>query len=168
MTLLPEQAEAIRTWLAKGDSLSDVQKQLKETFDLGVTYLDLRMAVMDIGAAVKDKPEPVKKTPPPQQEIPADPTITNAPKSEVMQPPDPTLGEAPDTLVAVSVDTIMVPATAMISGTVVFTDGVKARWYFDRAGRFAFEPSIIGYRPTEADSKAFEQTLQSEIGSRGY
>ena len=50
----------------------------------------------------------------------------------------------------------------------VFSDGVKARWYFDQMGRFAFEPELPGYHPTPEDSRTFQQTLQRELSTRGY
>ncbi len=169
MTITQKQQDAICTWLADGASLSDVQKLLKETFDLRMPYLDLRLLVLDLGAQVKDKPKPAPK-PAPAMDVPADHTMTNQPKGPTMQAAAEMNQQAAmsDTLVSVTVDTLVTPATAMISGSVVFTDGEKAHWYFDRTGRFGFEPATLGYRPTRADSEAFEKLLQKEISQRGY
>jgi hypothetical protein len=51
---------------------------------------------------------------------------------------------------------------------VVFSDGNKARWYFDQMGRFGFEPELPGYIPPEADMQTFKVQLSHELRSRGF
>ena len=56
---------------------------------------------------------------------------------------------------------------ALVSGSVVFSDGVTATWMLDQQGRLGIDPSQPGYRPSDADNEAFVQTLQAEIEKRG-
>lgn len=157
MTLTPEQANAVKQWLEEGASLGDVQNRLRAEFDLHPTFFDVRMLVMELGAQVKDRVAQVDaddvtkaKLPPKAQDGEATP--------EVSAP-----GE-----VSVTVDTIQAIPGALVSGSAVFSDGAKARWYFDQMGRFGFEPELPGYQPSPEDSRTFQQKLQQELSTRGY
>ena len=57
MELSEQQRQSVKEWLATGASLSDVQKNLKNEFNITLTYMDVRLLVLDVGAAVQDKPE---------------------------------------------------------------------------------------------------------------
>ena len=46
--LTEEQKETIYGWVAEGAQMSDVQKHLKEEFDLSVTYMDTRFLSLDL------------------------------------------------------------------------------------------------------------------------
>jgi len=173
MTLSEEQRQAVCGWLAEGASLSDVQRNLKNEFGIALTYMDVRLLVLDIGAEVKDKPEPKPPqpkpaAPPPQEAVYGDGIPDDAPYAEEDEEMEasslPPMG---DTSVSVSLDSIVVPG-AMVSGTTVFSDGVKARWWIDRAGRFGLEPETEGYRPSQADMQAFEMQLRTELRRKGY
>ncbi|MEO6568300.1 MAG: hypothetical protein ABIO94_06015 [Opitutaceae bacterium] len=69
MALTPEQKQAVATWVAAGDNLSEVQKKLSEQFQLAMTYRDVRFLVDDLNLELKD-PAPkvdasdVTKSPP--------------------------------------------------------------------------------------------------------
>ena len=155
MTLTPEQTQAVRDWLADGASLSDVQNRLRADYGLHPTFFDVRMLVMDIGAQVKDK----------EAQVDAD-DVTKAklpPKPGADAEPPPVPGA-----VSVIVDTIQAIPGALVSGSVVFSDGEKARWYFDQMGRFGFEPDLPGYQPSPEDSRAFQTQLQTALSQRGY
>ena len=178
MTLSEEQRRTVCGWLAEGASLSDVQRKLKEAFDLTLTYMDVRLLVLEIGAEVKDKPEP--KPPPP-------PVAPPPPQEEGMDDDGAAFEDAPDAgddafadtegqqplpppgdvSVSLTVDTIVVPG-AMVSGTVVFSDGVKAQWMFDRQGRFGLDADVEGYRPSQEDMQAFQTQLRAELQRKGY
>lgn len=155
MNLTAEQTDAVRTWVAEGASLSEVQKRLRSEFDLHPTFFDVRMLVMDLGVQVKDK----------EVQVDAD----DVTKAKLPPKPDaaPTEASAPGE-VTVSVDTLQVIPGALVSGSVVFSDGNKARWYFDQMGRFGFEPELPGYQPTQDDSRAFQQQLQQALSTRGF
>ena len=145
----------LRLSLADGASLSDVQNRLRAEYGLHPTFFDVRMLVMDIGAQVKDK----------EAQVDAD-DVTKAklpPKPGADAEPPP----APGT-VSITVDTIQAIPGALVSGSVVFSDGEKARWYFDQMGRFGFEPDLPGYQPSPEDSRAFQTQLQTALSQRGY
>ena len=179
MELSEQQRQSVKEWLATGASLSDVQKNLKNEFNITLTYMDVRLLVLDVGAAVQDKPEPK----PPKAEAPKPPKAAaqagnpsdDELEYEAGQPAeedDGTPGEPPPdggvgANVVLSLDRLVVPG-AMVSGTVTFTDGVKARWMIDQMGRFGLEPETPGYRPSNADLQAFQMQLRSELRRHGY
>lgn len=179
MELSEQQRQAVKSWLAAGASLSDVQKKLKSEFDLTMTYMDVRLLVLDIGATVKDKPEPkplkkVEKPEPPAYDLEDDPYADEPeggagqpPAGEAAAPAGQQPGDAMPANVSMSLDRLVVPG-AMVSGTVTFTDGVKARWMIDQTGRFGLDPDTPGYRPSSADLQAFQMQLRSELQRHGY
>ena len=76
MKLTPEQNTAVAGWIAAGDSLSSVQKKLRETFELSFTYMDVRFLVDDLDLTLVDaKPKAdtsdLSKAPPPPAAQPA-------------------------------------------------------------------------------------------------
>lgn len=152
MTLTDEQKAAVASWLEAGAGLNDVQKRLREEFQVSLTYLDTRLLVDDLKLKIKD-PEP---DPAPQPEEPL--------ASEEDLPPAPAAGGGK---VQVSIDQIMRPG-AMISGRVTFSDGEQAGWYMDQTGRLGLEASTPGYRPTEKDVLAFQVELQRLARTQGY
>ncbi|MDO4527254.1 MAG: hypothetical protein Q4C03_00505 [bacterium] len=155
MSLTPEQLDAVRAWVAEGDSLSEVQKKLRSEFNLQMTFFDVRMLVMDIGATLKDR----------EAQVEAD-DVTKA-----KLPPKPGAEEQkpiPTGAVGITVDTIQVIPGALVSGGVTFSDGEKGKWFFDQMGRFNFEPNTIGYKPSAEDARTFQQMLQQELSTRGY
>ncbi|MEI7899588.1 MAG: hypothetical protein WCK89_05005 [bacterium] len=178
MELSDQQRQAVQAWLAAGASLSDVQQNLKREFGVTMTYVDVRLLVLDIGAEVKDKPEPK-------------PALAAVPKAAAAEPPAedpyaeefddkeavppgaekgpgvPQPGEAGGANVALTLDRLVVPG-AMVSGSVTFSDGVKARWLIDQHGRFGLEPDKPGYRPSNPDLQAFQMQLRKELQRHGY
>ncbi len=155
MDLTTEQKAQVCAWVSEGAGLSEVQNRLRSEFGLHPTFFDVRMLVMDLNVQVKDK----------EAQIIAD----DVTKAQLPQKPNtPAAPAAPIAGVSVTVDTLQVVPGALVSGSVVFSDGVKARWYFDQMGRFAFEPELPGYKPTAEDSRTFQQTLQQELSTRGY
>lgn len=172
MELTEQQRQAVKEWLGAGASLSDVQKRLKEEFGLNMTYMDVRLLVLEIGAEVKDKPEPK----PPKQEAPPPPPAPEEDDPYADEdagaglPEDGGLPEEQEgvgTKVSIALDRIVVPG-AMVSGSVTFSDGVGARWLIDQYGRFGLEPDKEGYRPSDADLRAFQMQLRAELQRHGY
>ncbi|MEG1480379.1 MAG: hypothetical protein RSD41_05185 [Kiritimatiellia bacterium] len=157
MQLTAEQIKTVKAWLTNGATLSDVQNNLRSEFNLHPTFLDVRMLVMEIGAPLIDK----------VAQVDAD-DVTKAKltpkKSDVPTAPAPA---SPASGVTITVDTLQLNGN-LVSGNVIFTDGVKARWFFDSMGRFGFEPELPGYKPTPEDSKLFQTQLQQELSTRGY
>jgi hypothetical protein len=176
MTFSEQQKETIRQWVASGASLSDVQRNLKSEFGVAMTYIDVRLLVLDVGAAVKDKPEakPVKTALPPQpRHEEAGPMVDldeeMATDNEEMPLDDgmPEEQQAAGGTVTLTMDSLVVPG-AMVSGTVTFSDGTKARWLIDQQGRFGIDPETPGYRPSPADMQAFQMQLRIELQRKGY
>lgn len=160
MTLTPEQANAIRQWVAEGESLSAIQNHLRADFGLHPTFFDVRMAVMELGLQVKNKVAQVAADDVTKAKLPPKPAASGAAPTP---PEPPAAGE-----VTVTVDTIQAIPGAIVSGSATFSDGTKARWFFDQMGRFAFEPELPGYQPSPEDFRAFQQKLQAALASRGY
>jgi len=157
MTLTDEQKTAVASWLEAGAGLSEVQKRLREEFQISLTYLDTRFLVDDLKITIKD-PEPEPK--PIEPEAAEPPPL---PPEENAAPPPPDAGGR----VQVDIDQIMQPGT-MISGKVTFTDGEKAAWYLDQTGRLGLNADTPGYRPTEKDVLAFQMELQRLARTQGY
>lgn len=174
MELPDQQRQAVKEWLAAGASLSEVQQRLKSEFGLTMTYIDVRLLVLDIGAKVNDKPEPkpVKPAVPeatvPEEADPYDDEFDEAGASSPDGAPDAAgPGDLSAANVSLSLDRLVVPG-AMISGSVTFTDGVKARWLIDQYGRFGLEPEKPGYKPSPSDLQAFQTQLRTELRRHGY
>lgn len=142
MNLTDDQKATIYRWIEEGAGVSDLQKRLKEEFQISITYLEARMLADDLKLAFKEAPEPEKK-PEPEPE-PVVPTGT----------------------VSVRIDQITRPG-AMISGQVTFSDGEKAGWYLDQSGRLGLDPNTAGYRPTQEDVISFQEELQRQARSQG-
>ncbi len=178
MDLSEQQKQTIRDWVASGASLSDVQRNLKTDLGIIMTYMDVRMLVLDLGASVKDKPEvkPAKAMPPPPQPsqneedrpvYDLDDEPAPAPEALQHEAGTPDEQQGPDSTVTLAMDSLIVPG-AMVSGTVTFSDGIKARWLIDQYGRFGIEPETPGYRPSPEDMNDFQMQLRGELHRKGY
>ena len=177
MQLTEQQNQTIREWVAAGLSLSDVQKNIKNEFGITMTFMDVRLLVLDLGASVKDKPEvkPPKAMPSPQPmhgeaERPVynlDEETEADPEALQQEPYSPDEQEGPVSTVTLAMDSLVVPG-AMVSGTVTFSDGIKARWLIDQYGRFGIEPETPGYRPSPEDMNDFQMQLRGELQRKGY
>lgn len=156
MQLTDEQKKAVTQWVKEGCSLSDVQKRLAEQFKVTCTYLDVRFLVIDLGLQLKEQkpsvaiPKDLSATPPPPDD--------EAPAFE----PEPPAGG-----VHVELDRIMRPGT-VVSGTVVFSDGIKANWALDQMGRLSLGADRKDYRPSAEDIQAFQQAITAQLRKAGY
>jgi hypothetical protein len=56
----------------------------------------------------------------------------------------------------------------VVSGSVVFSDGVKATWALDQLGRLALDPGQSGYQPSAEDVDAFQQELSTQLQKQGF
>jgi hypothetical protein len=166
MTLTEEQKSAITGWLEAGATLSEVQKRLREDFQITLTYLDTRLLVDDLRIMPKDpepEPAPVEESSPAGAVPPAPGAEPPYPEDDFAAPPPLPGGGR----VNVTIDQIMKPGM-MISGKVTFSDGEKADWYLDQTGRLGLDPATIGYRPAERDVLAFQVELQRLARTQGY
>lgn len=168
MNLTQEQQDAVRRWAAEGASLSQIQSRLAEEFAVRLSYMDTRFLVIELQAKIQDRPEPKAKEP-----------KTGALDEEAAAPDDaefddeaaaPDAEEAPGDAagdVSLEISPLARPGFAL-TGTVVFSDGVKADWGFTNDGRFALDSGKPGYRPSGEDLRKFQMKLRDLMSSRGY
>ncbi|MDB6079626.1 MAG: hypothetical protein JWO82_3373 [Akkermansiaceae bacterium] len=143
--LTEEQKQALHAWAAEGASIADLQKKLKDEFNISLTYMDARFMVLDLKIELLDTPkEPEKKV----EEI-------AAPKPEAT-------GE-----VSVTLDTLALPG-ALISGKVIFSDGETGIWMLDQQGRPGLDPDTPGYRPVQEDIIEFQKQLSDLVRKKGF
>lgn len=148
--LSEDQIAAIKDWAAAGAQLPDIQKRLKEEHSLNVTYMDTRFLILDLGVELQSEEEA------------SEGEESNEPAPSPLDP----LGAGGELgKVTVTLDEVMRPG-AMVSGTIVFSDGEKAVWLIDQMGRPALEADTPGYQPTEEDLMEFEKQLR-ELMSQG-
>lgn len=160
MELTEEQKAAVTAWVAEGCGLSEIQRRIASEFKLRPTFMDVRFLILDLGLEIKDATASAKKTKDAEDETQA---VTDDADDDV------TPEEALDGVggVTVEVDRLIKPG-ALISGTVVFSDGMKATWMLDQAGRLALDPAQPGYRPGPEDIEGFQRALQEEMMKKGY
>ena len=68
---------------------------------------------------------------------------------------------------SLDVDAITKPG-AVVSGTVVFSDGIKASWFLDQSGRLGLDAGDPGYKPSEDDLQVFQEQLRGALEKRGF
>ena len=145
MNLSDEQKAAISEWIEKGAGLSEIQKRLKEEFQISITYLEARLLADDLKLRLKE----IERETPKPAPIEPEPVETPVPGK-----------------VAVTIDQITRPGS-IISGKVVFSDGEKAEWYLDQTGRLGLNPTTPGYRPNQNDVMSFQVELEKLARSQG-
>ncbi len=155
MTLTDEQKTSVTRWIEAGETLSEVQRKLREEFGIAATFMETRFLVDDLRLTLKSDPEPEPVDPAPS--APSDPQ----PPDEILPPP------GSGGRVTVTMDQIARP-DAMISGKVTFSDGEGASWYLDQSGRLGLDANTPGYRPSEADVMDFQAELQKLARTQGF
>ena len=137
--------------IAEGISLSDIQNEVNEKFQLSMTYMDIRIlaAGLDIDwqAKAAAKAEEEKK----EEE--------NAPE-EAAAPEEAPAAPA-DGKTVVEISKLMRPGTAL-SGSVKFASGSTADWYIDQTGRLGLE-NLVGSQPTQEDIQQFQVELEKAV-----
>lgn len=141
--LTPEQIVTLKQHAAKGATMSDLQRQLKEEFGHTLTYMDTRFLILDLGIELIEEPKPVEKK------------------------DDPKAAPVPTGVVNVTLDTLTLPG-ALVSGKVTFSDGETAIWMLDQSGRPGLDPDTPGYRPSQKDVMEFQVQLRALIEKSGY
>lgn len=166
MQLNDEQKALVAQWVKEGCGLSEIQRRLADQFKLNLLYMDVRFLVMELGLKLQEKKSP---TPVPKDlSTPATPPPVPAGDDDAAMPglPD-EAAPLPAGSVSVDVDRIMRPGS-LVSGTVVFSDGVKATWALDQMGRLALGGTDKSYRPSAQDIQEFQVTIARELQKRGY
>jgi hypothetical protein len=157
MQLTDEQKKAVTQWVKEGCGLSAIQKRLADEFKLTLTYIDVRFLLIDLGLDLKEQ----KKETSAPKTIAAPPRAGADDEAALLEP------EALPGGVKVELDRIVRPG-AVVSGSVVFSDGVKATWAIDQSGRLALGAERKGYRPSAEDVQAFQQAVSRELQRAGY
>ncbi|MBK71914.1 MAG: hypothetical protein CMO76_00570 [Verrucomicrobiales bacterium] len=144
--LSSEQVEMVKEWVAEGAQMADLQKRLKDDFGFNVTYMDTRFLSLDLALNFQVDEEESEgpndiENPEAHEEVDLEPLVQD--------------GET----VTVTLDQVARPG-AMVSGTVTFSDGMKALWLIDEMGRPSIDPDQPGYQPSEADLVSFQAELK--------
>ncbi len=153
MELTDAQKAAVTQWVQEGRSLADVQRSLREDFEISMTYMDVRFLVDDLDIAVVEaEDEAVEEA---AEAEPADAEVVDAP------------GEGSGA-VTVDVDAIMRPGS-LVSGTVQFSDGVSLGWQLSATGQLGLIPGDDPeYRPSPEDVQSFQSQLEEVLRQKGY
>ncbi len=161
MDLSDSQKEAISGWVAEGLKLSDIQRCIKEAFNISLTYMETRFLVDDLDLELKSQPKPVEgdisKTADPEPEVAEN-------QDEIDKFAD---AAPPGGKVSISLDRINRPG-AVASGEVTFSDGKTAKWALDQIGRLVLNSKEDGYQPQEADVEEFQKELSVLLQNRGF
>jgi hypothetical protein len=166
MNLDEAQRKKVTEWIGQGLKLSEIQTRLDSELGLRLTYMEVRLLVDDLKLTPKDVERPKAA-----QTTLATPGGTSDPAANSSTPNSaaPTLEpeEAPAAGgVSVSVDHLA-RAGAVVSGKVTFSDGNRAEWYLDQAGRLGLSSQKAGYRPPAADVQQFQAALEAELSKLG-
>ena len=158
MELSDTQKSAVTQWIQEGSSLADVQRSLREDFEISITYMDVRFLVDDLDIAVaEEEPEPPELS---EVETVEDATAEPA-EAELVD-------EGGNGAVTVDVDAIMRPGS-LVSGTVVFSDGVSLGWQLSAAGQLGLIPGDDPeYRPNPEDVRSFQSQLEEVLRKKGF
>ena len=164
MKLNEEQLKAVAAWFAGGASLDEIQKRLTSEFGVHVTYFDLRMIVADLPQPEPEEAEAASES---SEASNSSGSSESSNSSDSSASSDSSEGEPQVANVSVTVDAIMIPGT-MASGDVVFSDGVKGKWYLDQMGRLGLGGDLPqGYRPAPEDAALFQARLREALRSKG-
>ena len=142
--LSPEQIEALRQCAAAGGSMSDLQKLLKDSHGISITYMDTRFLILDLGIELIEE------------------TKAEPQKIELEKP-----APIPTGTVSVTMDNLALPG-AMVSGKVTFSDGESAIWMLDQMGRMGLDSDTPGYRPSPQDITEFQTQLRALLQNGGF
>ena len=168
MKLTENQISTIKSWIESGDDLGKIQNQIRESFDINLTYLETRFLLSDLDIELKeeepenDHPETIDENDTVAErsdEINQEQTDSENLKEESAQEPH-------STNVSVSVDSITQPQ-CVISGKVTFSDGKIASWYFDQMGQLGLNPNEEGYTPSREDVAVFQVELRKVLAEQG-
>ncbi len=147
--------------IAKGMSLSELQRLVNEKFNLQLTYMDIRIMASELNGIDWNAHDPkaqAKAAEKAEAGAPeeADAAAAGAGGGDALEPD--VEAEPGDGKTVVEVSKLVRPGTAL-SGTVKFASGSSAEWYVDQFGRLGLE-NLRGEKPTQADIEAFQKELE--------
>ena len=165
MKLNEDQLKSVAAWFAGGASLDEIQKRLVTEYGVHLTYFDLRMIVADLPQPEETEEEDEAAGRRFSQEGGEEDEAAGRQDRPEEAPPDADKPNA--STLSLTVDALMIPGT-MASGDVVFSDGVKGKWYLDQMGRLGLGGDLPqGYRPSPADAALFQARLMEALRARG-
>ena len=161
MELTDAQKAAITQWIQEGRSLADVQRSLREDFEISITYMDVRFLVDDLDIAVfEEEPEASELSEAPEV-VSGEDTTTEPTEAELVD-------DVSNGAVTVDVDAIPRPGS-LVNGTVVFSDGVSLGWQLSAAGQLGLIPGDDPeYRPSPEDVQSFQSQLEEVLRKKGF
>mgnify|MGYP006156963415 FL=1 len=158
MELSDAQKVAVTQWIQEGRSLADVQRSLREDFEISITYMDVRFLVDDLDIAVVEEEPEASEAP----EVEAGKDATTEPAEAEL------VDESGNGAVTVDVDAIPRPGS-LVNGTVVFSDGVSLGWQLSAAGQLGLIPGDDPeYRPNPEDVQSFQSQLEEVLRKKGF
>ena len=158
MELSDAQKAAVTQWIQEGRSLADVQRSLREDFEISITYMDVRFLVDDLDIAVVEVEPEASEAP----EVEAGKDATTEPAEAEL------VDEGDNGVVTVDVDAIPRPGS-LVNGTVVFSDGVSLGWQLSAAGQLGLIPGDDPeYRPNPEDVQSFQSQLEEVLRKKGF
>ena len=177
MQLSEDQKKAIGEWIQAGADLNKIQQNLKEEFELKLTYLDTRFLLGDLGLEIieEEEEEEEEEIDSNQPEEKLDPAIPNEKESDFQEQESlsedheegkDNESENETTNVNLTVDSLTQPQ-CIISGKVNFSDGKGAAWYIDQLGRLGLNPDEEGYSPSQEDLAVFQIELRKVLSKQG-
>jgi hypothetical protein len=164
MELSAEQKKTVGQWVMEGASIAEVQKRLNEEFTLSLTYMEARFLIDDLELSLKD---PVKTSVHTDLGVDAGADQSQSPVPQAS--PTDSIDLEPEGAGSISVEVDKISRPGMVvSGNVVFSDGVKATWALDQLGQLALDPGQSGYQPSAEDIEAFQQELSKQLQRQGF
>lgn len=163
MDLSDKQKTTVIKWVQEGSSLAEIQCLLREKFDIPLTYMDVRFLVDDLELVMSEpmsnlEPSVDAKMEKAQDDLAEEDTLSDP---EIV---DDVMSDS----VVVDVDAIMRPGS-LVSGTVLFSDGVSLAWQLSASGQLGLIPSEDSdYRPRPEDVQSFQTQLQEVLRKKGY
>lgn len=155
MELSDTQKATITEWIQDGRSLAEVQRLIREEFELPMTYMDVRFLVDDLDITMAE----------PEAEAKAADDTADAAGAEASDPE--IVDDGGSGSVSVDVDAIMRPGS-LVSGTVKFSDGVSLGWQLSASGQLGLIPGDDPeYRPNPEDVQAFQTQLEEVLRQKG-
>lgn len=152
-SLSEEQISKIQAWADAGDGVPEIQKKLRDEFEIRVTYLETRFLLEDLKIELLPTPEPEPEKKPEVDEVmEGDDEIDTGP------------GEGQ---VKLTVDQVLRPG-AIISGKADFGGGKVASWWLDQMGRLGLDMADPEFRPSEEQAIAFQNELRKVIQRSGF
>ena len=167
MILSDTQKSTVAEWVQDGRSLADVQRLLREDFNISLTYMDVRFLVDDLDVSLPEpKPEAVLEP----ESVASSESVQGAdsPDGEVIDPEIIGDNNSGESSVSVDVDAIMRPGS-LVSGTVRFSDGVSLGWQLSANGQLGLIPGDDpDYRPDPLDVQSFQTQLEDVLRKKGF